>query len=122
MEITRANEDYLEAIMFNGTEAEGTRSIDVAKFLNVSKAAVSIAVEELIGKGLVRHEAYRNIFLTEEGRIIAQSIADKHNIIKQALLKIGVSENTAEKECCQIEHILGAETMQCLIKFIKGKK
>ncbi len=119
MEITKSNEDYLEAIMFKGTAEAGTKSIEVAKFLNVTKPAVSIAVEELIEKGLVTHEAYRNIFLTEEGRAIATRIADKHNTIKQALIRIGVSEETAEKECCQIEHILSRETMDCLMKVLK---
>ncbi|MFI3229390.1 MAG: iron dependent repressor, metal binding and dimerization domain protein [Bacillota bacterium] len=116
MEITKANEDYLESILVLGTIKDGTRSVDVAKSLGVSKAAVTIAVEELITKGLVIREAYRNIFLTDAGRTIATSISQKHKLIKDFLIKIGVSEETADIECCKIEHILSDETLACLQK------
>lgn len=114
--ITKSKEDYLEAILV--FEKNGcTRSIDVAKALGVTKAAVSIAMNDLILKNLITKESYGNIILTKKGREIATAILNKHELIKKVLMGIGVSESTAELECCKIEHILSDETINCLKKF-----
>ena len=113
--ITCTNEDYLETILLLQIDGK-TRSVDVSKKLNKSKAAISIAANELISKGLIQKEAYGDIMLTEKGRKIAENIFDKHSIIKACLLKIGVTEENAEIECCKIEHILSDFTIECLKK------
>ena len=111
--ITQSNEDYLEAILLlekNGS----TRSIDVANSLNVSKAAVSIAMNELIDKELVTKAKYGDIFLTEKGRKIATETLNKHALLRKFLVSIGVDGETAEEECCKIEHILSDKTLECI--------
>lgn len=116
--ITKSNEDYLETILM--LEKNGkTKSVDVAKELNVSKAAVSIAMNELVKKELIKKESYGDIKLTNSGRDVAISTLNKHMLIKKVLLGIGVCEQTAEIECCKIEHILSEETINCLEKICK---
>ncbi|MFA6866343.1 MAG: metal-dependent transcriptional regulator [Clostridia bacterium] len=111
--ITKSNEDYLETILlFENNNA--AKSIDVANALGVSKAAVSIAMNDLIKKDLITKESYGDIILTPLGRGIATSILSKHKLIKKILIGIGVSEENAENECCKIEHILSDETINCL--------
>ena len=82
MKITQSNEDYLEAILLlenNGS----TRSIDVANLLKVSKAAVSIAMKDLMDKELVEKAPYGDIFLTAKGRQIATETLTKHNLLRK---------------------------------------
>ncbi|MBR1747917.1 MAG: metal-dependent transcriptional regulator [Clostridia bacterium] len=118
MDITRSNEDYLEAIMQN--ERDGSaKSVDVATTLHVSKAAVSIAMNDLAAKGLIEKESYGGIVLTERGREVASSTLSKHRLIRRFLIGIGVTEGTAEVECCKIEHILSEETVDRLSDFCK---
>lgn len=117
--ITQSNEDYLEAILLlekNGS----TRSIDVANSLNVSKAAVSIAMNELINKELVTKAKYGDIFLTEKGRKIATETLNKHALLRKFLVSIGVDGETAEEECCKIEHILSDKTLECIKKLTEN--
>lgn len=117
--ITQSNEDYLEAILLlekNGS----TRSIDVANSLNVSKAAVSIAMNELIDKELVTKAKYGDIFLTEKGRKIATETLNKHALLRKFLVSIGVDGETAEEECCKIEHILSDKTLDCIKKLTEN--
>lgn len=115
-DITKSNEDYLECIL-NLENNGATKSIDVAYDLNVSKAAVSIAMNDLQAKGFIKKESYGEIILTSLGRDIAQSIYKKHTLVKNFLLGIGVNSDIAEEECCKIEHILSDETLACLKKF-----
>lgn len=115
---TYSNQDYLEAILLHEVNGS-TKSVDVAKELNVSKPAVSLATKELIAKGLITKESYGDIYLTDRGREVATATLKKHNILKNFLLGIGVSQDTALDECCKIEHIISDETTLCLIKFAK---
>lgn len=119
--ITKSNEDYLEAILCFEKET-GTKSIDVANSLGVSKAAVNIAVADLIAKGLAKKESYHGIILTDEGREIAHKVYSTHNMLHKFYQCAGISKETAEKECCQIEHILGEETLSKLREFLIGKE
>ncbi|MFI3165587.1 MAG: metal-dependent transcriptional regulator [Bacillota bacterium] len=116
LNLTPSNEDYLEAIlrlMKNGS----TRSVDVAKELNVTKPAVSVAANDLIAKGLITKEAYSDIILTEDGRKVALSITCKHVLLKRFLLTLGATEENAEIECCKLEHIFSDHTMSCIANF-----
>lgn len=111
---TISNEDYLEAILLLEKDNKSVKSVEVAKKLEVSKPAVSIAMNDLIQKGLVTKESYGNINLTDAGRNVANSVLERHKIVKKVLIGIGVSEENADIECCKIEHILSNETLDCL--------
>ncbi len=116
--ITPSNEDYLEAIL--AVQSNGvSRSVDVAKHLSVSKPAVAIATNNLIEKGLITKESYGDILLTKLGNQIAIETQEKHTAIKTWLLSIGVSEATADLECCKLEHLLSKETLDCIKKTVK---
>ncbi len=115
---TYSNEDYLEAILQNEKNGE-TKSIDVANALDVSKPAVHIATHDLIEKGMITKENYGNIILTKKGRAVAKEVLSKHNIMKNFLLNIGVSQENALSECCKIEHVISKETIECLVRFCK---
>lgn len=116
--LTQSVEDYLEAIHI--LEENGSvKSIDVAARLGVSKPAVNKAMNELKERGLIQKQSYGKIALTESGRTIARNVLGRHLLIKRFLLKIGVSEQASEIDCCKIEHVLSEETISCLKKHIE---
>ena len=115
--MTMSSEDYLEAIFVLSNKGE-VRSTDVAEMLCVSKPAVSKAVGELIEQSLAVKRAYGRITLTEQGRMLAEKIYARHKLLKDFLLKIGVSEQTATVDCCKIEHFVSEETVTKLSEFM----
>lgn len=116
--LTQSIEDYLEAIYILAPNGS-VKSIDVAARLNVSKPAVNKAMNELKERGLVQKQSYGKIVLTDEGRAIADNVFGRHKLIREFLVKIGVSEKTSEIDCCKIEHVLSRETIDCLKKHLE---
>lgn len=117
--LTKSNEDYLEAIYLLELKQAPIRSVKIAEMLNVSKPAVNKAMSELQALGLVKKDSYADIIFTELGRELAQNTYKKHLAIRTFLLSIGVSETTADIDCCKIEHVISDETLHCIIKATK---
>lgn len=121
-DLTKANEDYLEAILLLEKEEEKSiKSILVAKTLKVSKPAVNKAMNELKSLGLIEKDAYGSITLTELGRKKAKEVYNKHLIIYNFLITLGLDEETAELDCCKIEHIISDKTLNCFKSFLQTK-
>ncbi len=119
MKLQESGENYLETILVLQKRNGIARSIDIANELNFSRASVSRAMSNLRALGYIEIGNINQIVLTEKGKEIAQKIYEKHCILKEFLLSIGVSEITAAKEACKIEHIISDETFEC-IKNIKN--
>ena len=118
--ITKSYEDYLEAIVVLENKQIKVQSVEIARALGVSKPAVHKAMDELIELGHVIKEKYGDIKLTESGRKIAMQVFEKHNEIKQFLIKLGVDEKTAEHDCCLIEHVISEITLEKIKEFNKN--
>lgn len=110
--ITKSIEDYLEAILFIEKENKTIHSIEIAKLLGVSKPAVSRTMQELLELKYIEKKSYGSITLTDLGREIAEKVLHKHETIKAFLLNLGISDETAERDCCLIEHVISDETLQ----------
>lgn len=111
--LTKSNEDYLEAIYeLAGDRNRPVRSVDLAGKLSVSRPSVSNAVGVLKKKGLVDQEPYGSIILTDEGFKIGKSTYARHTTLYSFLHDIlGVDEDTAADEACEIEHAISEDTM-----------
>lgn len=120
--LTKAREDYLEAILMLENNKEKIKSVMIAHMLKVSKPAVNKAMNDLKEAGLIDKTDYSDVTLTPLGRQIAQAVYDKHLLVKAFLLKIGVSEENAEIECCKIEHLVSDETIACMKQFCETDK
>ena len=120
--LTKSIEDYIEAIYMIEQEKRTIKSVDIASRLNVSKPAVNKAMNELNELNLIEKSNYSDIVLTEEGRKLAKKIYDKHILIYEFLLSIGVSKENASIDCCKIEHVISEETAECMKKQIKKKE
>lgn len=111
----QSEQDYLESILMLSRVQEVVHRIDVAKRMDVSQAAVNKAVKLLCEKGYV-YEDGKHLYLTEQGKAYAESVYEKHCIIKEFLIKNGVSAPTAEEDACHMEHLLSEETVEMMKK------
>ena len=111
----QSEQDYLESILMLGREQEVVHRIDVAKRMDVSQAAVNKAVKLLREKGYV-YEDGKHLYLTKQGTAYAEAVYEKHCIIKEFLIKNGVSAATAEEDACHMEHLLSEETVEMMRK------
>ena len=116
--LTDSNEDYLEAILILKLKNGKVRSVDIAKHLNVSKPGVNKAMNILKESNLIEKDYYGDVTLTPKGEEIAKRIYKKHTTIKNFLLKLGVSEETSEIDCCKIEHVISEETFSAIKKYL----
>ncbi len=110
-------EDYLESLLTLGKEQKIVHRIDVAKRLSVSQAAVNKAVKLLCEKGYV-YEDGKHLYLTESGKAYAEAVYEKHCIIRDFLVKHGVSQAAAEEDACHLEHLVSSETFQMMKAFL----
>ena len=106
-------EDYLESILNLSAGQSVVHRIDVAKRMGVSQAAVNKAVKLLCEKEYV-YEDGKHLYLTEKGRQYAEAVYEKHCIIRDFLIKNGVSAATAEEDACHLEHVVSHETFQMM--------
>lgn len=121
--ISSANQDYLETVLMLTDEGDGNvRPTDIAKRLNVSKASVNQAIKALKEAGLVTNERYGPVVLTELGRFEARRIHFLHHLIKAFMIEtLNIKEEIAETEACQIEHVIGNETVKAIVNFMKNR-
>ena len=118
--LTKSIEDYLEAILIVEKRDKKVKSVKIAELLGVSKPGLNKAMNVLKDNNLIDKADYGDITLTDKGREIANRIYEKHLLIKEFLIILGVSEETAEQDCCKIEHILSDETLTQIKKFVKN--
>ena len=111
-------EDYLESVFELSQTQPLVHRIDVAKRLSVSGAAVNKAMKILVEKGLLYEEG-KHLFLTPEGQTYAADIYERHCLLRDFLLRLGVSAKTAENDACRLEHAMSEETYQALKKHVK---
>lgn len=109
-----SSEDYLERILMLHIKNEKVKAIDIASSMGFSKASVSIALKKLKANGLVKVSKDGDVGLTEDGLRVAQKIYERHQVLGEALMKLGVSEETAYHDACKIEHDISEETFQAI--------
>lgn len=108
-----SSEDYLERILMLQEKGGIVRAIDIANDMSFSKASVSVALKKLKERGLVVvEEKDGNITLTKEGRDLAEHVYERHRVLAQMLIELGVEKETALLDACRIEHDISEETFQ----------
>ena len=110
-------EDYVEAIQEILQNKGDVKNADLAQHFGVSQATVNKNLKRLINFKLAKSEPYRSIFLTEEGEKLATQSKEKHEIVYNFLIKLGVSRKTAENDREGIEHHVSDETLKLMKKF-----
>ena len=109
-------ENYLETIYILSKKLPVVRSVDIATELNFKKPSVSVAMKHLREKELITVSDAGFITLTESGISQAEAIYERHTILTKMFTLLGVSEETAVEDACQIEHILSDESFAAIKK------
>ena len=119
MKLFESGEDYLERILVLKEKNEHVRSIDIVNDMGFSKPSVSVAMKKLKENGFIAIDKNGYITLTDSGYEIANRIYERHQLLTQLFVSLGVDEETAMKDACKIEHDLSDETFQAIKKRIK---
>ena len=112
MKLHRSGEDYLKTILILRNENGTVRSTDVAEHLGVSKACVSRAMKLLCEGGFLMMGEHKRLHLTELGASVAEEIYERHRILNELLISIGVPAPVAEQDACRIEHVISKVTLE----------
>ena len=121
MKLYASGEDYLETILILHREMGMVRSVDVARHMDVSKPSVCHAVAVLQEGGFLAVDGDHFLHLTEQGRIIAEKIYERHRFFTDRLIEAGVDPKTAESDACRIEHVISDETFRRLKEKYQSK-
>jgi Mn-dependent DtxR family transcriptional regulator len=119
---TERMEDYLEVIYELVQQKGYATTVDISSYLNVSSPSVTKMMQKLDETGYLNYEKYRGIKLTNEGIRIARNIRNRHGLLAEFFMIIGVDEETANNDAEGIEHHLHPETMKKLEEFINELK
>jgi DtxR family manganese transport transcriptional regulator len=109
-------EDYVEMIADLIAETGEARTVDLAARFGVTSPTVNAIIQRLHREDLVETRPYRSIFLTEAGQVLAKKARDRHRIVRDFLVAIGVPETVAEEDAEGIEHHVSAETLAVFAK------
>ena len=114
MKIQKASEDYLEAMLMLKEQHGYVRSVDVADHLGVTKPSVSYATKRLRENGYITMDHDGLITLTDAGMEIAASMYERHKLLTEFLISLGVDEQTAREDACKIEHDVSQESFEAI--------
>lgn len=112
-------EDYLETILSLHRRNGQVRSIDIANEMNFTKPSVSVAMKNLREKNYITMDTTGYITLTETGKQRAESVLERHTILSDWLISIGVHEDVALEDACRVEHDLSEESFEAIKKAYK---
>ena len=120
MHIQESGEMYLETILILSKENSHVRSIDVCEYMGFSKPSVSRAIGLLKSGGYVTVDKDGYLALTEPGRELAEKIYERHNLLTNFLISLGVSSDVADADACKIEHVLSDESFEAIKRNLKN--
>jgi Mn-dependent DtxR family transcriptional regulator len=121
MQILKASEDYLEMMLMLMEKHGYIRSIDIAAELNVTKPSVSYATKRLRENGYITMDKDGLITLTDSGMEIASRIYERHKLLTEFLVRLGVDEKTAREDACKIEHDISEKTFAAICRYAQQK-
>ncbi|MEG1181656.1 MAG: metal-dependent transcriptional regulator, partial [Oscillospiraceae bacterium] len=106
MKMQESAENYLETILMIFQRKGSVRSIDIVNELNYSKPSISIAMKLLRENGYIHVDDSGLISLTPDGRLVAEKMFERHKLIRDFFIELGVDETTAREDACRIEHVI----------------
>lgn len=119
MSLQESGEMYLETILILSKKNNAVRAIDISEHMNFSKPAVSRALGKLRSESLIITDKKGYIAFTEKGRAVAEKIYNRHLLLTDFIMRLGVDEKTAVSDACKIEHIISDETFDAIKKHVE---
>ena len=120
MKTTESAEMYLETILLLQEKHPQVRSIDIVHQTGYTKPSVSRAIGILKSGGYVEMAEDGSLTLTESGHSVAEQIYERHTILTECLVRLGVDREIAAEDACKMEHVISDESMAALKKFIEA--
>lgn len=117
-----SGEMYLETILILGQRKNLVRAVDVATEMGLSKPSVSRALVKLKSDACIIVDENGHIAFTEKGRAIAEKIYERHRVLTEILMAIGVDREIAAKDACKMEHDISDETFDAMKRHLKDKQ
>ncbi len=122
MDVSESLEMYLEAILELEAKNSVVRSVDIARFLGVTKPSVNRAMSNLKKEGYIHQEPYGDVTFTEKGRIKASRVHELHHVITDFLVKsLGLDIAVAEADACRMEHVISPETVKAMKTYLRNQ-
>ena len=118
MKSNESLENYLETILMLGKKLPVVRAVDIANELGFKKSSVSIAMKNLREKKYITVMEQGYVFLTDEGKEIAEMIYERHEFLTKWLTSLGVDGAVAAEDACRIEHVISKESFEAIKKAI----
>lgn len=118
MGIHESGEMYLETIYILSKKNRTVRSVDISEHMGYSKPSVSRAVGLLKNEGYITIDKDGYISLTETGLSVSQKIYERHTVLTQLLIALGVSQETAAEDACRLEHAISDESFNAIKQYI----
>lgn len=122
MPLQESGEMYLVTIQALSKDGAPVRSLDIARHMGYSRASISRAMKILRDEGYITVDENGYLFLTDKGLKIAESINEKHVVLRDFLTSIGVDKKTADSDACRIEHVISDKSLKALKKHNKKLK
>ena len=117
--VNESAENYLVTIFMLSKMLPVVRSVDIANELDFKKSSVSVAMKNLREKNHITVTDAGFIYLTESGREIAEMIYERHRLLSDWVIRLGVSEETANEDACRMEHVISAESFEAIKRHVK---
>ena len=121
LKILESAENYLETILILQKRNGHVRSVDIANELDFTKPSISVAMKNLRQSGLIEIDGNGYISLLEDGKKIAETIYERHTILTNWLIGIGVPSEIADEDACKIEHVISEESFLAIKQQYSGK-
>ncbi|MFW9835335.1 MAG: metal-dependent transcriptional regulator [Candidatus Thorarchaeota archaeon] len=119
VELTKALEMYVK-VAYELEEEMGTATVsEMANRLGVKAPSVTAALQKLDTMGMVKYRRYQNVKLTKMGKSVAKKLHERNRTLMDFLLMIGVDEDIAITDACEIEHVVNPETIEKLTQYLK---
>ncbi|MBR5090722.1 MAG: metal-dependent transcriptional regulator [Ruminiclostridium sp.] len=119
MNLQESGEMYLETILVLSKKKNAVRSIDICEEMGFSKPSISRAIHLLEDGGYLEIDNSGFITLTDVGREIAEKIYERHTVLTELFMALGVDEETASEDACRIEHVISDKTFKAIKKHKK---
>ena len=120
MAMNESAENYLETILMLSKTLPVVRAVDIANELGFKKSSVSVAMKNLRASGHIQVDPAGHITLTESGLNIAETILERHRVLSQMLIRLGVDPVIASEDACRLEHVISKESFEAIKAHIEA--
>ncbi len=122
MSLQESGEMYLETIYVLSQKLPAVRSIDVGEYMGYSKPSVSRAVGLLKQGGYITSNEEGHLLLTEKGKKLASKTYERHEVLYDLFVRLGVDKDIASEDACKLEHHMSDETFEAIKRFVINMK